>query len=355
MKLSSLSSLSSLSATQKTLLECEKTGIVSLLILPCISSDFPSLSYAHPLSLYKNAKDFANLPLEKLELLSDDILAGLALSFLHNFSLLENNKNSGIENNLLLQSAGTLALSYFVKALSRIKSQDRAAVLPSFSLNITTINTKNNKNESGVYHLVKTYTEIINNHYAPSSFLSERKQEEQKKKNLESAPQSDFLKMKILSITRKDSSGKNASQQPKVTQRGLEESFQFNKKKGKVLLEKAIAAEQLSKDSSLAKFLTILFQKRNLASLGKEKRAELISKLEEKGLSDLAHVIEVSYNPFDAIFSVTEDDLDMVSFDSDVRKVGKKFSLKELLEQKASVAAQQENDNSAQQNDPDEL
>ena len=290
--------------TSKLSLEvCPITGIIIEINAPFLPSSLSSkiLSYENPLSRIENARELALLPYSELSKVSPHILAGIFLTLLTHYSLIEDHLSSTERNELLC----TIPTYYLCEAINFIASQTarRIAIFPHISLDIKSFNSSEIKYDS-IYSLVRNYIFICNENLLPSIYSYSSDTEVIKKEKKEA-------KEEALSIEAK--------------------------KRIKNIISTLIDTNTLP--NKLVNLLKLLTQGNNLVLMSSSVRNKLIEVLADFplafSLKEELEAIRDSIQNVESLFKqekAVEEEFE--SFSDNLPSYGKKLSLKEILESK---------------------
>ena len=275
----------------KVLIICPKTGIQSHIILPACPGKI--LSYQHPLAEYSVAKEIVTEGIDYLRKLDISILAGLILTIYHRHELLAYGRETAIEENKILQTAG---IEILIKALS-ISRQFNPVILtyaPQFSLDWSTHSSSVSIASSFLSYL-KQIEDIIH----PPVYT---------KAEISTLP----AKLRLLSSAKKPT-------------KDFEEEFRRIKAEAKLILQDTLI------DAKFKAYLDQIFTKRNLLLINDDLRAKIASKCSTVGLDRLAEIISKTIDPCTDIFAGVDSAFESAS---EIFSQKPKKSLAQILEEK---------------------
>lgn len=254
----------------QVLVICPKTGIQSSLVVEACPGKV--LEHKHPLSDYAVAKEIVAEGIAYLRKLEPSLLAGLILTIYRRFDLIARGRETAIEENRLLQSAGIEVLIQAL-SLSRQFTETRLEYAPQFSLDWATY-----QNAPNLASSFLSYTRTIGDLINPPA---------QTKTEINTLP----AKLKLLTST---------SRPPK----SFEEEFKRVKAEAKLILQDIIL------ESKLKAYLIQIFTKRNLLLINDELRAKIAAKLDILNHSRLASLVRDTIDPTADIFASVDSALE---------------------------------------------
>ncbi|MGE4259172.1 MAG: hypothetical protein AB7F19_07510 [Candidatus Babeliales bacterium] len=115
---------------------CEETGITSLLEVPLIPG--LALTYQHPLSILENARGIAQQGRDYLEQLDTTVLAGILLRIAEPYSLFRASPDdTAVQKNAILRTAGKPSLIHGILFVETLVHSRNSRRIPSFSLELS--------------------------------------------------------------------------------------------------------------------------------------------------------------------------------------------------------------------------
>lgn len=264
---------SSLHCTQVECI-CPITGIVCTINQATLPNT--SFTYTHPLAIFENASKILSYHYEVphyLQKLDEQILAGLVLSIYKHHDLIVPHKESSLEANLLLRSAGKELLINLL-TLSRDFTSILLRYAPSFSLDWATHGQAQSLAES-----IQSYLNILRNIVHPPI---------RTKSEISTMPK------KLALLTDKK-------------QANFEEHFKLVKREAKEILADTLLPPRL------ASVLNQVFSKRNLLLINDEQRALLADKCKAIGLKRIAFLLTDTIDPTADIFASVDSALEKAS------------------------------------------
>jgi len=243
---------------QQVLVVCPYTGIASALTLCEIPGKV--LEAKHPLAEFAVAKEIVKEGVAYLRKLEPSILSGLMLSIYKHYGLIHFGRESAIEQNTLLQSAGTECLIRAL-SLSRAFTVKNLEYIPEFSLDWST--------HASAYSLAESlfsYIRLIQDSIFPPA---------QTKAEIDTTS----IKLKKLVSTKKPASNFDAE-------------FKAAKVEAKVLIQASLLEQKFKG------FLIQLFSGKNLLMINDELRAKVVARLEANNEARLAEIVRDMVDPF---------------------------------------------------------